>query len=281
MICLCGEWPESPGALGYPTHHMYFCCHYAMKNLVRFALLSLAFVLSGIAFGQSNLPACTETNFLKRLWNGWSDCVGESTYASGDKYVGEFKDGKRNGQGTYYFLADNKWKGDQYVGEFKDGLQSGKGTYHHLADDKSRGDKYVGEFKDGKRNGQGPYYFLAENKWKGNQYVGEFKDGEQTGQGVYYHLANNPLKGYRVVGEWYGGKINGRAIIYLADGEVSQSGIYQDGKLVSSQYIDPNNFTRIAKSSDAPAVNDAQRLEAERLKNEGAQERQRLAEGVY
>lgn len=225
MICLCGEWPESPGALGYPTHHMYFCCHYAMKNLVRFALLSLAFVLSGIAFGQSNLPACTETNFLKRLWNGWSDCVGESTYASGDKYVGEFKDGKRNGQGTYYFLADNKWKG--------------------------------------------------------NQYVGEFKDGEQTGQGVYYHLANNPLKGYRVVGEWYGGKINGRAIIYLADGEVSQSGIYQDGKLVSSQYIDPNNFTRIAKSSDAPAVNDAQRLEAERLKNEGAQERQRLAEGVY
>ena len=37
-------------------------------------------------------------------------------YEDGAKYVGEFKDGRRNGQGTFTY-AD----GDKRVGEFKDG----------------------------------------------------------------------------------------------------------------------------------------------------------------
>jgi len=45
------------------------------------------------------------------------------TFADGDIYVGEFKDGKRNGQGT------NTWPdGGKYVGEWKDGEPYGKGT---------------------------------------------------------------------------------------------------------------------------------------------------------
>jgi len=39
-------------------------------------------------------------------------------------YVGEFKDGKRNGQGTL-----TKPNGDMYVGEFRDGNINGQGTY--------------------------------------------------------------------------------------------------------------------------------------------------------
>ena len=35
----------------------------------------------------------------------------------------------------------------KYLGEYKDGKQHGKGTYTYLY-----GDKYVGEFKNGKRN---------------------------------------------------------------------------------------------------------------------------------
>ncbi|MBM3337638.1 MAG: hypothetical protein FJY60_08155, partial [Betaproteobacteria bacterium] len=33
------------------------------------------------------------------------------------------------GKGTYYFLAANQFKGDKYVGEYKDGKKHGQGTY--------------------------------------------------------------------------------------------------------------------------------------------------------
>ena len=38
-----------------------------------------------------------------------------TTYPDGGKYVGEFKYGKKNGQGTY-----THYDGSKYVGEFKD-----------------------------------------------------------------------------------------------------------------------------------------------------------------
>jgi len=47
----------------------------------------------------------------------------------------------------------------KYVGEFKDGLRHGQGTLT-LID----GSKYVGEFKDGRRHGQGTYTGDAWNK---------------------------------------------------------------------------------------------------------------------
>ena len=39
-----------------------------------------------------------------------------------EKYVGEYKDGKRNGQGTFTYPD-----GEKYVGEFKDGERNGQG----------------------------------------------------------------------------------------------------------------------------------------------------------
>ena len=60
--------------------------------------------------------------------------------------MGVFKDGERNGQGTY---TDSD--GDKYVGEWKDGKKHGQGTYTW-----SNGEKYVGEYKNGKEwNGSG------------------------------------------------------------------------------------------------------------------------------
>ena len=41
----------------------------------------------------------------------WDNCEGTHTHSNGTKYVGEFKDGKYNGQGTIIFS-----KGDKYVG---------------------------------------------------------------------------------------------------------------------------------------------------------------------
>ena len=61
-----------------------------------------------------------------------------------EKYQGEFKDGKRHGQGTLTYSD-----GEKYVGEFKDGKRHGQGT-----DTLKNGTKYVGEFKDGKFIGE-------------------------------------------------------------------------------------------------------------------------------
>ena len=48
----------------------------------------------------------------------------DTTYANGDKYVGERRYSRNHGQGTYTF-AD----GEKYVGEYKDGKKHGQGTF--------------------------------------------------------------------------------------------------------------------------------------------------------
>ena len=188
-------------------------------------------LLAGTTYGQSNLPACQGSDPTR-----WSNCFGSLTYSNGDKYVGEFKDGKRNGQGTFLFPS-----GDKYVGEYKDDKRNGQGTYTN-----ANGDKYVGEFKDGKRNGQGTY-----TQANGDKHVGEYKDSKYNGQGTYTFAS-----GDRDVGEFKDSKLSGRGIKYRADGTIAESGIYKDDVLVTSQYIDPNSFTRIELGGTTKNISD-------------------------
>ena len=60
-------------------------------------------------------------------------------FVAGYVYAGCISGNCENGQGTYTY------SGNKYVGEFKDGKMEGQGTYTHV-----NGDKLVGEFKDGK-----------------------------------------------------------------------------------------------------------------------------------
>jgi hypothetical protein len=75
------------------------------------------------------------------------DCkngYGAMTYPSGEKYVGNFKDGKQNGYGTYTFS-----NGTKYVGNFKDTLFSGYGTYTNI-----HGIEFSGNWVDDELNGK-------------------------------------------------------------------------------------------------------------------------------
>ena len=92
---------------------------------------------------NSNLPPCPKGQGVVL-----NDCFGTLTLTDGRKYTGEFKNGKRNGQGTTIFP-----NGEKYVGEYKDGERNGKGTQTW-----SDGAKYVGDWKDGLRSGQGTFY---------------------------------------------------------------------------------------------------------------------------
>ena len=125
----------------------------------------------GASLAQGNLIACRGSDVSR-----WTNCFGTNSYPNGDKYVGEFKGGKRH-QGTYTFA-----NGNEYVGEWRDSKQNGQGTLTF-----ANGDKYFGEFKDGKRNGQGTYTLA-----NGNQYVGEWRDGKNNGQGIFTFADGRP-----------------------------------------------------------------------------------------
>ena len=88
-----------------------------MRHLTAILCLTLA-VLLGSAGESFALPACpSDQNQNKH------DCFGTSTFANGNKYVGEFRDGDFNGQGTFTFANGNK-----YVGEFRNDNFNGQGT---------------------------------------------------------------------------------------------------------------------------------------------------------
>ena len=71
--------------------------------------------------------------------------------------------GVREGKGKMTYAS-----GDVYEGEFKNGYPDGKGVYRY-----STGDKYEGEFKEGKMNGEGTVTFKS-----GTKQVGIYEEGD-------------------------------------------------------------------------------------------------------
>ena len=95
-----------------------------MKLLSRLSILVLTVFVTASAIAQSQLPSCSGKD-AKR----WTNCQGVINFTSGDRYEGEFKDGKFNGWGTYYHLANNQFRGDKYTGQFLNGSRQGSGRY--------------------------------------------------------------------------------------------------------------------------------------------------------
>lgn len=125
------------------------------------------------------------------------DCVNgfsKIQYSNG-YYIGEFKNKKEDGQGTYVWNS-----GDKYIGEWKHGNMTGQGTYTWTS-----GNKYIGEWKDGNRTGQGTFI------WKdGNKYFGEFYKNKMNGEGTYISGEDNTM----MIGEFVSNEINDGVIIF-------------------------------------------------------------------
>ena len=109
-----------------------------MRTLI---CLTLVIFLFGTTEGWS-LPPCPEDQ-NQRLHN----CFGTLTTPHG-QYVGEWKDNKKHGQGTYTWA-----NGRKYVGEWKDNKRHGQGTFTYA----NGSTAYVGGHKNGKWHGQGAY----------------------------------------------------------------------------------------------------------------------------
>ena len=143
----------------------------------------------------NNSSSNLEKKITKEMLNEYYS--GRGTYETGygsikAKYIGDFVDGERHGQGTLYFIKD------RYVGEWKNDQKHGQGTqYYKNYKEKyykdryhKPGDKYVGEWKNGYIDGKGTYYFA-----NGDKYVGDFVGGERHGQGTHTYADGRIEKG--------------------------------------------------------------------------------------
>ena len=103
-----------------PTPHI-FCQTSRMKRIASFVFIAFAAIgllgFPSTAFAQA-LPPCPGSEVAR-----WHNCIGTYTWADGNKYVGEWQDGRRNGQGTLTYANGNK-----YVGEYREDLKNGVGT---------------------------------------------------------------------------------------------------------------------------------------------------------
>ncbi len=201
-------------------------------------------------FAQSNLPSCKGSDASR-----WSNCVGTVTHANGERYVGEFKDGKYNGQGTLTTANVGV-----YVGEWKDDRRSGQGTYTFVS-----GNKYVSEFKDDKASGQGTLTFA-----NGGKYVGELKDYMRNGQGTLT-TANGDI----YVGEWKDDRRSGQGTRYASNGSIINQGIWEFGNFVRSV---PIQQTTVSSAQPNSAQRDRLAAEVERKKRQELEEQLRVAQ---
>lgn len=75
-----------------------------------------------------------------------------------------------NGKGTYQFA-----NGDKYYGQWKDGKMTGNGRYEF-----SNGDRYNGDFIENKRDGTGVYVWSSKGS-----YTGQWKADKREGTGIF------------------------------------------------------------------------------------------------
>jgi hypothetical protein len=154
------------------------------------------------------------------------DGEGEWTSSAGDRYLGGFIKGKRQGQGRMVYADKSEYNGtwrddlptgageqkflngNVYSGEFLAGMQTGIGTLTHR-----NGDRYTGNWLNGRRHGKGVAQWndgqSYDGTWVGDQatgqgvikfasgdsYTGEVSDGQPQGKGIYTWGSGDKFEG--------------------------------------------------------------------------------------
>ena len=177
------------GLVAYQSYFKYFMRSSVKRTTIFFLVSSVVFFLPG------NISAeCIE-----------GDCVnGLGTYIwpNGDKYIGEWKNGKRDGIGSFIWP-----EGDRYVAHWKNDKNNSNGNYIspagaklYAVESRNAGVDGFGCIKGDCVNGHGTYTWLS-----GAKYVGAFENGEKNGPGTYSFP-----NGLKIPGIWNNGKYVGK-----------------------------------------------------------------------
>ena len=288
--------PESVGSFAEPRHQLEFAAGADKPERDRLSAMTRPqSQRDSASSGQSSLPRCTaaETDFVTRRLN----CFGTLTWPNGEKYVGEFRDGKYHGQGTTTFPDGRK-----YVGEWRDNRQHGVGISYRadgsvLSSGRWEDDQLAQEFAldrnrfpfgvpsagAGKADldwGQSlmpPCPAGVNATWhncstsivlpSGGRYFGEFRDGLINGRGTFTFPSGAKYVGHFRIGRWHG-----EGIHYRSDGSVLESGRWENDQLVQRLVLDTNRFPFSGQ------VADAGKAERDRLDTETERRRQQELE---
>ncbi|MFI3188658.1 hypothetical protein BCS42_13365 [Crenothrix sp. D3] len=183
--------------------------------IVGFIFIATVYIYSGSQSENNNaleqptaasIPTLSPPQAVTKNTYCIGNCIngqGTLTYTNGDKYIGNFENGKADGQGTFTYQD-----GSKYVGEFKNGQLvknnpqattqadnrklapdavtppskpdktqarciKGNCVNGHGTQTYPDGSKYIGEFKNGLSDGQGT--LILPN---GDKYVGKFKQNK-------------------------------------------------------------------------------------------------------
>ena len=163
-------------------------------------------------------------------------------YANDDQYLGEIKNGLRNGKGKMTYS-----NGNIYSGDWIDDVFHGKGTYlkpngQSMSGDWENGylirgqiiffknvlgeEKYIGEvvysfFGYPVPHGMGAYFCM-----NGDKYVGEFVDYKKEGKGTFTWANGDSYCGY-----WHDDEFHGKGIL-------NKDGIIKEGNWINGELKD-------------------------------------------
>jgi SH3-like domain-containing protein len=190
----------------------------------------------------------------------------------GRKYVGEFDDGVRSGQGLMTFPDGTKyigsWQNDkphgqgklslinkyEYKGEFKNGVRHGQGTLVTVDGKRYEGQwendvpqgqgkityadgaGYSGQFVNGRRHGEGEATFAD-----GRSYTGQWSDDSPNGQGTMAYK-----NGEQYTGEFMNGRREGKGTTVTSDGS-KYLGQWQDDVLIRKEEVITDKEQEIAQ----------------------------------
>lgn len=177
---------------------------------------------------------CVELVYIGEFKDGYKEGYGLEFDEAGTydmpvlKYVGEFVHGRKEGEGIEYLRV---FIGDTYDGTYDDRLlENHYAEYSESANTGLLFPKlvktqiwYEGEFKEDKFDGKGTEYWNVSCV----KYEGNFKNGSYSGKGTLYDIDGNLC----YEGEFKSGKYNGKGILYDEQGKIKHKGNFKDGDI--------------------------------------------------
>lgn len=126
--------------------------------------------ISGNCIDEVSVLVEDGNKYIGEFYNGKPHGMGKYILANGNVYNGTVENGKIEGYGTMEYFDDGMPNAPKkYIGDFKNGQPHGYGSMMY-----KNGDLYYGHFEYNKFNGQG----VLVDKTTGKKFIGIFRDGE-------------------------------------------------------------------------------------------------------